>query len=272
MGWREYYRCLYCDLIFTPEKAGNNSRNVVLSHYQNFDPHERVAASKQSFFSSSLSYLSSQVKTKNRSILDIGCGFGYFLESASTKGWKTYGVEIADDAVQSARKRVRGADIFHGSLKDTYYSDESFDAITLWDVLVMVDSPFEELRICHRILKQRGIIGIRVRNVFFQKLIYRVYFPFRNVASWLKIKKPYVFHRYNFGAKSLRLLLHRTGFRPILITNSPLTEGDPYSHTGIDKLTSVLKFSADVFARVLFQISRGRMITGPSLLVWAEKL
>jgi ubiquinone/menaquinone biosynthesis C-methylase UbiE len=272
IGWREYYKCLSCDFIFTPEEVDNDSRNTVLSHYQNIDPHERVAASKQSFFNSTLSYLSSQVKIENRSILDVGCGFGYFLEFASKHGWNTYGVEIADAAVQGAKKKVGEANIFHGSLKNAYYSDECFDAITLWDVLVMVESPFEELEECFRTLKHRGKIGIRVRNVFFQKMIFQLYAPFSNVGSRFNIKNPYVFHRHNFSPKSLRLLLKRVGFRRIQITNSPLTEGDPYSHTRINKLTSVAKFLVDAASGTMFQISRGRLITGPSLLVWAEKL
>jgi 2-polyprenyl-3-methyl-5-hydroxy-6-metoxy-1,4-benzoquinol methylase len=245
---------------------------MVSNHYQNIDPHEKIAASKEPFFKLALDYLTSQITADTRSILDVGCGFGYFLEFASQNGWDTYGVEIADAAVQSARKKVGEANIFHGSLRDAYYSDECFDTITLWDVLVMIESPFEELEECFRILKRRGKIGIRVRNVLFQRMTYKIYFPFRNMASRLNIKKPYVFHRYNFTAKSLRLLLQRLGFSRIQITNSPLTKSDPYSYTRIDKLTSVLKFSVDIVGRVLFQISGGRLITGPSLLIWAEKL
>ena len=271
-GLVQYSQCVSCGFVFTSEKEDNNFTDNLSSYYQNIDPHERVAISKQSFFNFNLDYLSSHLKSKHRSLLDVGCGFGYFLESACERGWHASGVEISSAAVRGARIRVKEADIFYGSLKDAHYSDEYFDAITLWDVLAIVGSPLEELQECHRILKQRGRIGIRVRNVFFQKMAYKIYFPFHNVASRLKIKKPYVFYRYNFGAKSLRLLLHRAGFRPILITNSPLTEGDPYSHTRIDKFTSFLKFLIDIFARVTFQMSRGRLITGPSLLVWAEKL
>jgi len=267
----KYYKCLFCGFSFTSATVKNNLRGLLSNHYQNIDPHERVAASKQSFFDSTLRYLSSRVKTENRSILDVGCGFGYFLESAYEHGWQTYGVEIADAAVQNARRRVKGANIFHGSLKDANYPDESFDVITLWDVLVMVDRPFEEVKECYRILRQRGKIGIRVRNVLFHEMIYLLYAPFSRVASRLKLKAPYVFHQYNFSDKSLRLLLDRAGFRPIRITNSPLTVGDPYSHTRIDKLTAILKFLIYVVAKVLFQISKGRLIAGPSLLVWAEK-
>jgi 2-polyprenyl-3-methyl-5-hydroxy-6-metoxy-1,4-benzoquinol methylase len=268
----EYYKCLFCGLVFTSREAGNNRNDMVLQHYRQIDPHERVAASKQLFFQSTLDYLTSQVKNENRSILDVGCGFGYFLEFATRNGWIVSGVEIVDAAVQAARKRVGGENIFHGSLQEAQYAEECFDAITLWDVLVMVDSPLEELKECHRILKSRGKIGIRVRNASFQNMTYKIYFPFRNIASWLNMKKPYVFHRYNFHPKSLRLLLERAGFSSVQISNSPLTEGDPYSHTRIDKLTSALKWLVDTVATSIFQISAGRLLTGPSLLVWAEKL
>jgi SAM-dependent methyltransferase len=258
--------------MFYLKKECNDLSGIISSYYSNIDPHERVATSKLYFFRSALHYLSSQIRNIDRSILDVGCGFGYFLEFASRNGWIVSGVEIVDHAVENARKTVGDENIFHGSLRDANYPDGYFDAITLWDVLVMVDRPFEEVKECYRILKQGGKIGIRVRNVLFQKTIFQLYSPFSNVASRFNIKNPYVFHRHNFSPKSLRLLLQRAGFRPILITNSPLTEGDPYSHTRIDKLTSFLKFWIDIFARVLFQMSRGRLVTGPSLLVWAEKL
>ena len=267
-----YFQCSCCGFIFTPENKDKNSLNFLSNYYQNIDPHEQVALSKQSFFNFNLDYLSSLVKSKNRSLLDVGCGFGYFLESACKRGWHVSGVEISSAAVQGARIRVKEANIFHGPLKKAHYSNEFFDAVTLWDVLAIAGNPLEELQECHRILKQQGRIGIRVRNVCFQKMAYKIYFPMRNVASWLKIKKPYVFYRYNFGAKSLQLLLHRAGFRTILLINSPLTKGDPYSHIRIDKFTSFLKFWIDIFARLIFQMSKGRLITGPSLLVWAEKL
>ena len=268
---KHYHKCRQCGFMFASGKAYKNVKNKVVSHYQNYDPHEKVATSKQSFFRWTLDYLSSEIKTNQRSILDVGCGYGYFLELASRNDWDTYGVEIADAAVQDARRKIGVANIFHGSLREACYSDECFDTITLWDVLVMVENPFEELKECYRILKRRGKIGIRVRNVLFQKMTHKIYFPFRHLASWLNIKKPYVFHQYNFHAKSLRLLLERADFSSIQITNSPLTKGDPYSHTRIDKFTSALKCLVNTVARSMFQMSGGRLITGPSLLVWAEK-
>ena len=243
----------------------------MLTYYQNYDPHQRIATSKQHFFRWTLDYLSSEVQTDKRSLLDVGCGFGYFLELASRNSWNTYGVEIVDSAVEVARNKLGEKNIYHGSLRNAHYLDEYFDAITLWDVLVMVENPIEELRECYRILKGGGKIGIRVRNVDFQKIIYHIYLPLSKVASALQIKRPYVFHPHNFTKTALELILRRGGFSDIQIINSPLTKGDPYGHSQNRVLTTIIKNTTDILTKILFQLSRGRLIIGPSLLAWAEK-
>ena len=269
--WRKYHKCLVCGFIFISRKVDGNLRHTVFNHYQSIDPHERIAASKESFFRLTLNYLSSQINNDTRSILDVGCGFGYFLEFASRNGWSAFGVDIVDDAVQSARKRVGEENIFHGSLRDAHYPDTYFDAITAWDILMIVDDPLLELRECYRILKQGGIIGIRARNLVFQELIYRLYLPLRKIALRLGVRNPYVFHPYCFTSKSMYFLLHRIGFTRIKIVNSPLTKGDPYSYSGIAGVTTFLKTLVDLLTNVLFRMTAGRCILGPSLLIWAEK-
>jgi SAM-dependent methyltransferase len=257
--------------LFDLTKEDKNSSDRISSYYSNIDPHQRVATSKIHFFSYALNYLSSEITSIDRSILDVGCGFGYFLELASRNSWNTFGVEIVDSAVEVAKNKLGEESIFHGSLRNAHYPDEYFDVITLWDVLVMVDSPVEELRECYRILKRGGKVGIRVRNAEFQKIIYRIYIPVSKVASLLKIKRPYVFHPYNFTKTSLDLILRREGFRDIQITNSPLTKGNPYGHSQNKVLISIIKYTIEILTKILFKLSRGRLIIGPSLLVWAEK-
>jgi len=269
---KQYHKCRQCGFMFASSKARKSVKNTVVSHYQDYDPHEQVATSKQSFFRWTLDYFSSEIKTNQRSILDVGCGYGYFLELASRNDWNTYGVEIVGSAVEVARKRLGENSIFHGSLIKATYPDEYFDAVTLWDVLVLVDCPIEELRECYRILKRGGKLGIRVRNCDFQKMIYRIYLPFSNIVSLLRIKKSYVFHPYNFTKTSLHSVLQQGGFSNIQIIDSPLTKGDPYGYTKISGFTSTVKYLTDLLTKMLFKLSGGRLITGPSLLAWAEKV
>jgi SAM-dependent methyltransferase len=204
-------------------------------------------------------------------ILDIGCGYGYFLDMANKSGWEPTGVEVVEDAVKSAREKVGYENIFQGSLKETGLSGNFFDAITLWDVLAIVDNPYDEIRECLRLLKPGGIIGIRTRNVWFQKAVYRLFRPIRKFSSRLGLKEPYVFNKYCYSGKSLYTILSGLGFKNIGILNSPLTSGDPYNHMRLNYLVRFIKSCLHFSSRFLFWITCGRLLTAPSLLVWAEK-
>ncbi len=267
----EHYSCLDCGLIFRVVEKKDELRKWTVNHYEKHDPYEKVADSKQSFFNTVLGHLSSPFETGERTILDVGCGDGYFLDLAEKREWQTSGVEIAGGALVAAEQKVENHNIFHGTLKKANYSENSFDVITLWDVLFLNENPFEEIKECYRVLKRGGTIGIRVRNVFFQKIIYRAFSLFRKIASRLRIKNPAVFHLNCFSSKSIYQLLLRIGFTNIQIANSPLTKGDPYRHTAVGGLIAAAKALTNPVSRLSFWISRGKWITGPSLLVWAEK-
>jgi 2-polyprenyl-3-methyl-5-hydroxy-6-metoxy-1,4-benzoquinol methylase len=235
------------------------------------DPHESVSHSKISFFYKALNFLSTKIKRKERTILDIGCGYGYFIDLARQKGWEPAGVEVLEDAVKSSKEKIRSDNIFHGKLDQISLSAHSFDAITLWDVLAIVDKPYKELKESHRLLKRGGIVGIRTRYVKFQMSAYRIFTLIRRIALRFGLKEPYEFNKYCFSDKSLHALLSRLGYINIKIFNSPLTSGDPYKHLPFNYPVKIIKICIDICSQLAFIITGGRWLTAPSLLVWAEK-
>src|ERR1700752_3113995 len=66
-------------------------------------------------------------------LLDVGFGFGDFLEAARRAGWRGSGVEMARAAVERARRR--GIDAFHGALTDAHYETGSFDVVLAVELL-----------------------------------------------------------------------------------------------------------------------------------------
>jgi predicted SAM-dependent methyltransferase len=86
----------------------------------------------------------------------------------------------------------------------------------------MMEKPHNELKECYRILKKSGIIGIRVRNVLFQKIAFYVQRPFKTIFHKLGIKHTTVFHPFCFTPRSIEQLLKKQGFTEIQILNSPL--------------------------------------------------
>ena len=243
----------------------------VSQHYQRQDPHKKVSHSKASFYNFVLKHLDSQAKKNGKKILDLGCGYGYFLDMASKRGWEPNGVEVVQDAVKSCGKKIGYKNVFQGKLKEACLSGKFFDAITLWDVLAIVDNPYNELKECNRLLKKGGIIGIRSRNVLFQTFVYRLFNLIRQIALRFDLKEPYVFNRFCFSSKSIHALLTRAGFINIQISNSPLTSGDPYDHMGLQFPIKLAKYFLNIISKLIYWISSGRLLIGPSLLIWAEK-
>ena len=265
-----YYRCGHCGFIDKHKNGEHPKKRDLVHHYDTVDPFERVAHAKRDFFYWALEKLQI-LETQKKCLLDVGCGNGYFLEMAIRNGWEVTGVEISENAARHSREVIGEGKIFRGTLAEANFKDDSFNAITLRDVLVSSDDLEAEIEECYRLLKRGGKIGIRVRNVLFQQWLYRIYHPFRKIFLRIGVKTPYVFHPNNFTTRSIYLLLHRLGYSNIKISNSPLTRGDPYSYHNISGVVRVFKHLIFYSSEFLWRLSSKRWVTGPSLLIWADK-
>jgi SAM-dependent methyltransferase len=243
----------------------------MIRHFLAVDPHGAVAASKAGFYAQALGYLNAHIRCKPRTLLDVGCGFGYFLERAAADGWQTAGIDIVTEAVSAARARVPSARLFAADLPKAGLAAGSVDAITMWDVLDMVPDPGVELAESLRVLAPGGIIGIRVRNLTGQLWLYWCYTRLGWLWRRAGIKSPFTFHRHSFTLKAIEHLLARIGFSEIEGSNSPLTQGDPYDYSPLRGLAAVGKFGVAMLAGLICRLTGGRLLLGPSLLVWARK-
>ena len=97
-------------------------------------------------------------------ILDVGCATGIFLHEMQLSGWEVVGVEPSDFAAEYAQKRF-GVPVHVGRLQDAQFPDGRFDVITLWDVLEHLHTPWADLRETHRLLKNGGVLVIRIPNM-----------------------------------------------------------------------------------------------------------
>ncbi len=82
-------------------------RNEYNGDTQNISLHcnEYWYKKKVSFFKQALKKIENIKSLKGR-LLDLGCGFGYFLDLARKNGWETSGVEISQFAVQRAQQEL----------------------------------------------------------------------------------------------------------------------------------------------------------------------
>ena len=97
-------------------------------------------------------------------LLDIGCATGEVLRGFRNMGtWEVYGVEINPDVAEIARSQ-HGLNVFAGALEEAAYPDKHFDAITMWDVFEHLHVPNAALQEINRVLKDDGLLVIRVPN------------------------------------------------------------------------------------------------------------
>lgn len=98
---------------------------------------------------------------KSKTILDIGCGYGWFENYALSMGVnKISGIEIAESDFKSAVKFIKDkrAEFKVGSAIDIPYKDNSFDTVVCWEVIEHIPKDTEKKLFSEvsRILKNGG--------------------------------------------------------------------------------------------------------------------
>lgn len=140
------------------------------------------------------------------SILDVGCATGDFLSiMREFPGWDVFGIEPTHSALQYARQKVE-LPVVEGALNVAPFADQSFDAITMWDVLEHVYNPRQVLQNVERLLKPGGVFVVNHPNLdsLDRKL-------FGNM--WLGYELPR--HLYLFPGDLLKELMTHLGFEEV---------------------------------------------------------
>ena len=138
---------------------------------------------------------------KKGELFDIGAATGYFLDVARTRGWKVRGIDISAAAAAEALKK--GIEVKAGTLGTVSYSPDSFDAVTMFDVIEHVADPSQMLKQTSEILKAGGVVfGSTPDSLSVNARI--------SGKGWHMLFPPE--HLVLMNAKSLRILFEREGY------------------------------------------------------------
>ncbi|MBF0532474.1 MAG: class I SAM-dependent methyltransferase [Candidatus Omnitrophica bacterium] len=149
-------------------------------------------------------------------LLDVGCSVGFFLSCLKQEGWEGWGLEVSADAADFAEKKY-GLKVFKGVIEETNeFPAQSFDVITLWDLIEHTLDPLTTMKKVNALLKDHGLIFLSTPNVdgLFPRLSY---LAAKMIHIWPHPEPPH--HLFCFSKTTVINLLKKTGFVPVKVVH-----------------------------------------------------
>ena len=196
------------------------------------------------------------ISGKNGKLLDVGCGLGYFVKKVSSyPNWEVFGYEISRAAVDYARNNLGLKNVLAGRVEESQFPPQSFDIITLWDVLEHIPQPDSLLGYLNSLLKEGGILFIHTPNIAVQ-------LPKARLKKLLKGMNPEVHyleakdHMHIYSMKNLEKLLLRNSFARVDFIHLPPIQAVSGKGNWVLILVKNLWYFLSL---VLFKVSFGRL-------------
>jgi 2-polyprenyl-3-methyl-5-hydroxy-6-metoxy-1,4-benzoquinol methylase len=166
-----YKRCSNCSVVYQnpqPEFA------VTEQIYDGLHYHDRYIKSEFVYLPTSKIYLNKleiylkefddNFNIKNKKLLDIGCGVGYFLYLAKEKGANVLGADISKWAAKYAKDKFN-VDVISGDFLTMDLEDYSFDIVTMWQTIEHLPNPLDFINKIYKILKPGGFFMFATPDV-----------------------------------------------------------------------------------------------------------
>ena len=161
-----YSICYDCGTSYQDPIMNLNYENTDWENLKDPDNRTRNLKAEKNFkiknwYGDTIHYLN---KKKGGSILDIGCGLGYFLSSLGTQ-WEKYGLETSIDSIDFMKQNFKDLNIYKGTLESNDINvQKTFDVIFFYHVIEHLEKPLEALDKIKSILKKDGLLILGTPN------------------------------------------------------------------------------------------------------------
>lgn len=208
-GWT-VMRCDDCGFGFldprpSPEEISRLYRSAYFTERYDggLDPASKPFAKRISGESHRVRFIRRLVR--RGTLLDIGCGYGYFLYAIKQAGFSVRGLDVSDWAAGYARDTL-GIDVTVSDVSTGVFEPESFDVVSMWHSLEHTTDPHGALRAASLWLKPSGVLIVDVPN--------------HSGTDARHIGKPWdgwsiPYHFWHFTPETLVRLLDAHGFRVV---------------------------------------------------------
>ncbi|MBN1278031.1 MAG: class I SAM-dependent methyltransferase [Deltaproteobacteria bacterium] len=184
-------------------------------------------------------------RTGKGRVLDIGCGYGFFLNEMKNRGWDVEGIEISPAGRKYAQENLN-LHVHGRPIEDLALAANAFDVVTLFYVIEHIGNPLGIIANVKRILKPGGMLLLRWPH---STPIVRILGPLANKLDLYHT--PY--HLYDFSPETISRLLILRGFSEI----TTLIAGNTQPSDRLGRLSS------NIFGKigeVLYRISGGNIL------------
>ena len=192
--------CLKCSFNFVPAYF---RRNISYTGYKNEEVLKQIRAGNDwlKIQRHLLRYKLIRKYIRSGYLFDLGVGWGHFLLTGKQLGYKVYGIEISENPYIYSKEDLK-LPVDHIDFFEMQKEKESFDIITMWDVLEHIDAADKVIEKCSYLMKPNGYLFIQVPQIdsFIAK---------RKREKWNMMSLDHVNY---FSKKSIAVLLSRHGF------------------------------------------------------------
>jgi len=215
------------DQLFFEDSSDSNNKNKDKIEYWSFPNYYEKYEEMFNYFHEDRWNKIVKYKPNVKSLLDVGCGYGFFLDYLKGKVDIINGIEL-DKSVANYAKVVKKLNVDNTPIEN-YSCSQKFDCIVMCDVLEHVINPFKTLLKCRNLLQSKGVIYIQVPNL--------VGFKLPLFHSW---GLPH--HIWQFNYKSLKKMLEMAGYRVLYRDTGVLGVIGSYEKGGIKLLMDSIQW------------------------------
>lgn len=205
---------------------------------------------------------------KNQTLLDIGSGYGFFLQEMDNLGYKITGIETSRER-QKASAKITKAKVLDVNLLESDSASSKFDCITLFHVLEHINNPVLFLKIIKKHLNNNGKLIIEVPNS--DDMLLETCEKYRDFY-WQKA------HLFYFNVKTLKKIVQKAGFSIINTSYVQrygienfinwLVLGKPQIRKPVFQTNSIYKWLEDYYKKYLSKVAKSDtliLITKPKI-------
>lgn len=206
--------CNSCQLLYVRDRlCEEEMRFFYGAHYfsssdelsHGYSDYEEMGQERELTFSRYLERMLPHIRRREQ-VLDIGCGYGYFLNAARPHFRRLAGNDLSSEALRKANPAY---DLQCGEFRSDLYPANFADLVMMSDFVEHLYRPVDFLKEVRKVLHPEGILCLVTPNC--RSILSRL-----SGKRWVSFKLPE--HVCYYSPSSIKRLLRWTGYQPVRIS------------------------------------------------------